>query len=194
MLSCKLKRQLYYSFFTLQLITIAGLFFKGNIQAIYDVASVVILFSLYIYLENKYKLRISNYIRGNLLLTLTIHTFVGKFLNFYQTVAAFDNLLHIYGSYSVALFIYALSVQLLRLDFSARLNRFVFIMLIGLTSGAVYEILEFLLDVGLKPKIPNQAGLIDTDLDMLSDFIGSFAAAFHECYLKSTLRRGDDLP
>lgn len=185
MMSVKTRNLLYYSFFTLQAITVAGLLWQGNSRPVYDVAIVILLFLVYLYFERKMNLQISNYIRGSMLLTLTIHTFVGKLLNFYQTVPPFDNVLHIYGAYSVALFSHALAVQRLRVEFATRLNRFIFIILIGMCAGAIYEILEFLLDVGLKPTIPNQASLLDTDLDMVSDLIGSITAAYQKCYIKS---------
>ena len=66
---------------------------------------------------------------------------------------------------------------------SGQLIRGFFILLIGVGTEAIYEILEFLLDIGLEPVIKNQVNLLDTDLDMVSDLIGSFTAAYHEsCY------------
>ena len=187
-LSLRIKCYLDYSFFIIQIFIAIALLISDKVYFEYDVVGVSVLYLIYIYLESKFKLYISNYIRSIVILTLIIHTFMGKLLNYYQTVPAFDVVLHIFGTYSIVLFAYAIMNKALGINFSTRLNKFIFLMLLGGCLGAIYEIIEFLLDLTLKPPIPYQAGLIDTDLDIISDIIGSFIASFHVCLIGLHLR------
>ena len=180
-LSLRIKGFLDYSFFIIQIFTAIALLASDKVYYEYDVVGVCVLYLIYIYLESKYNLYVSNFIRSIVILTLTIHTFMGKLLNYYQTVPAFDIVLHIFGTYSLVLFTNSIMDKVLGINFSTRLNKFIFLMLLGGCLGAIYEIFEFLLDLTLKPPIPYQPGLIDTDLDMISDIMGSFIASFHLC-------------
>ena len=182
-----IKRSLDYSFFIVQIITAIALLASDKVYYEYDVVGVIIFYLLCIYLESKFNLFVTNYIRSIVILTLIIHTFIGKFLNYYQTVPAFDIVFHIFGTYSIVLFTYAIMDKVLGINFSNRLNKFIFLMLLGGCLGAIYEIFEFLLDLTLKPPIPYQPDLVDTDLDMISDIIGSIIASFHLCIINYRL-------
>lgn len=184
----KTKITLYILFLVLQLMTLVGLILRHNDRPAYDVATIMGIFIIYLLIEKRFSLHISNYVRGSVLLALTIHTFVGKYLNFYQTTPPFDNVLHVFGTYAVALFLFSIAVQILHVDFTARLNQFFFILLLGISAGAVYEVIEFLLDIGSQSAIKNQLNLLDTNLDMVSDLIGSFIAAYQECYVKGVVK------
>lgn len=52
-------------------------------------------------------------------------------------------------------------------------------MMIGLSLATIYELMEFATDYFIKPTVPAQQGLLDTDLDLLSDLAGALLAAFH---------------
>lgn len=60
-----------------------------------------------------------------------------------------------------------------------RVENLYLLLSLGIALGTGIEIIEFLVDVVLTPKIPYQPSLIDTDLDLISDIIGSIIAALH---------------
>ncbi|GAB6181926.1 hypothetical protein JCM14036_32450 [Desulfotomaculum defluvii] len=183
----KTRLIIHFCYFTIQTLTTVALLATDRANNALEVAAIIILSLVYLYIENKLGLSVSNYIRVMVSLTLIAHTLLGKLLNYYHNIPVFDNVLHIFGSYSLALFTYSILEQLLKIKFTKTLNKFIFVMLIGGSLGAGYEIFEFILDIGLKPTIPNQAGLRDTNLDMISDFIGSFIAAYQTCYIKNPI-------
>jgi uncharacterized membrane protein YjdF len=51
----------------------------------------------------------------------------------------------------------------------------IFVFSVGITIGAIFEIIEFTFDKAKHTKM--QKGLKDTDLDLIFDVIGSVAAA-----------------
>ncbi|TEB12508.1 hypothetical protein [Pelotomaculum propionicicum] len=88
-----------------------------------------------------------------------------------------------FGIYSIALFVYSLMKQKTTLFFSSKLNQFIFIALVGISLGAVFEIIEYITDITIQPSIHNQPDFVDTDLDLISDVAGSLLAAFHVCFM-----------
>jgi len=79
--------------------------------------------------------------------------------------------------------------QFTTISFKSRLNEFIFLTLVGISLGAIFEMLEFMADITLKPKIPNQPDLIDTDLDLVADFVGALIASFHITIMPLLRRR-----
>lgn len=128
-----------------------------------------------IYLEKRTSFKLNNYIRLLLIATLISHSFVGEYLRLYYTTAYFDKALHSFGSFSFALLAFELLNSFLVI-FSSRPPVLIFILvsLAGVTIGTLFEIMEFSLDRLLGEK--NQFGLIDTDLDLLFDLLGSLCA------------------
>ena len=53
---------------------------------------------------------------------------------------------------------------------------------IGMVAGNINEIIEFAVDTIMKPQILNQPILQDTDLDLISNTIGSVLAGIHSMY------------
>ena len=58
-----------------------------------------------------------------------------------------------------------------------------YIILLGIGIGTIFELLEFILDITVSPNIHNQQNLIDTNLDMISNLAGSLIAAFHISFI-----------
>jgi uncharacterized membrane protein YjdF len=85
----------------------------------------------------------------------------------------------VFGIYTLVLFAYTIMRQFTTISFKSRLNEFIFLTLAGISIGTAFEMLEFMTDITVKPKIPNQPDLIDTDLDLIADLIGALIASFH---------------
>lgn len=138
------------------------------------------LYLLLLYLEKKRYIRISNYARACIILTVIAHHYFGETLSLYLKSALFDKALHVFGTYAFTLFFFQIMMdQKLSTLYISRQQKFIHIVLLGVTIGTFFEILEFFLDKFLKPDIPYQAGLIDTNLDLISDIIGAIIAAIH---------------
>lgn len=188
MLETKTRAYLNYTFFIIQILIVVALINTKRLDYIRDVVFISALAGVYIFLENKYSIYVSNYIRGCVILVIFVHDYAGKYLELYLTLTIFDKLLHVFGIYSVVLFAYAIMNRFMKISFTSKLNEFVFITLLGISLGAIFEILEYIVDVTINPKIHNQPDLTDTDLDMIADVIGAITAAFHVSFIGIQLR------
>lgn len=168
-------------FLAIQLVLIFQLNNLGQSSYARSVMTTTSFWMLYTFLEARYGFYMNTYVRGIAILSLLCDSFIGSYLDFYQTSFTFDKLLHIFGSYSVSLFAYILAVQLLRHPLSSPF-KFIFILSLGLSLGAFYEILEFLTDTISHPTPVSQPSLLDTNLDLISDLIGAMIAAIHGTY------------
>lgn len=165
-------------FLIIQTIIMTALLDKGRTDYAFSVLETSALWALYIFLELKYRLRMSAYIRLLMMLTLFFDAFCGYYLDLYVSSFIFDKALHAFGAYSFSLFAYALVAQL-RGNSIVGPAKFLFIFCLGVTLGACYEILEFIGDRVSHPSPPSQPSLLDTDIDLIGDVAGSLAAAFH---------------
>ncbi|SFG69828.1 hypothetical protein SAMN05660649_02404 [Desulfotomaculum arcticum] len=185
-----------YIFIIIQFITIAALAIDKKITNAGEVLFVTVLFIGYIFLGKKYSFNVGNYIHICLALVVIAHSLGGKYFNLYLESAAFDNYLHVFGTYTVTLFIYSAIKNFMDISFISRTSNFLYVTLLGIGIGTIFELLEFIVDITVNPPIHNQQGLIDTNLDMIADLIGSLIAAFHINFngikLGVSRRRGTD--
>lgn len=168
-------------FLAIQLVLIFELAGSGQSSYARSVMATTFCWTLYTFLEARYGFYMNTYVRGIIILSLLGDSFFGSYLDFYQTSFTFDKMLHVFGSYSFSLFAYILTVQLLRHPLSSPF-KFIFILSLGLSIGAFYEILEFLTDTISHPNPISQPSLLDTDLDLVGDLIGAMIAAIHGTY------------
>jgi hypothetical protein len=155
-----------------------GLVVKGLYVSIYNAAIMSVFWLGYTFIEVKYNLYMNNYVRAIAMFTTASDSFFGHFLQLYITSSVFDKLLHLFGSYSFSLFAYVLVIQMQR-PVTSKLFNFILVFSLGLSLGVLYEITEFLGDTFTRPAIPAQTSLLDTDLDLISDIIGSSLGGFH---------------
>ncbi len=187
-LDMRIKKFIYYTFFILQLLTIIALIgsnkFDNEIKFNYirDILFLIAIVSVYILIENKHSICVSNYIRGCVLLLLLLHTYAGKYWELYITLSTFDKMIHVFGIYSLSIFIYSIMSQFTPMSFASKLNKFIFITVLGFSLGAVFEIIEYIGDITINPKMHNQSDLTDTNLDLVADLVGTLIAAFHVCF------------
>lgn len=168
-----------YIFIIIQFITITALAIANKINNVGEVLFVTSLFIGYIFLGKKYSFYVSNYIHICLGIVVIVHSFAGKYLNLYIESVYFDKYLHVFGTYAVTLFFYSIFKNIMGISFISKISNFLYVILLGVSIGAIFEILEFIVDITISPNISNQQGLLDTNLDMIANLIGSLIAAFH---------------
>lgn len=165
-------------FLTVLFAIIIGLIEQGRHDYAQNVAIKACMWIIYTYFEIKYSIWLSNYTRLIVIIVLFCDSFVGLYLNLYVTSAIFDKIQHVFGSYAFSLFAYTLICKLTQPAIN-QIFRFLFVISLGLSIGAIYEISEFVGDLVFQPSVPSQPSLLDTDLDLIADAIGSFIAAIH---------------
>lgn len=138
----------------------------------------IVLWIIYTIWEVKSGITISNYIRAGVMAVLTSDSYFGIYLDFYVTSSIFDKIQHVFGSYVFSLFVYSIICKLTQ-PMIGRAFTFIFILTLGLSIGALYEVGEFLGDSIAKPSMPSQPNLLDTNLDLIADIMGSLLAAVH---------------
>ncbi|SJZ99867.1 hypothetical protein [Selenihalanaerobacter shriftii] len=166
-------------FFIIQILILIGLL---KIKQYHYMGSVIIatsFFIIYIFIENKYNLYLNNYIRTIAMISIISHSFLGKYLNLYITSFSFDIILHIFGVYAFTLLFYSLVNQLISKHYFSRSYEVIFTILLGISLGTILEVIECLIDIMVQSEIPHQLSLIDTDIDIISNIIGSILAAIH---------------
>ncbi|MDD4238671.1 MAG: hypothetical protein PHT62_08955 [Desulfotomaculaceae bacterium] len=191
-MEAKTKNFFSITFFAMQFIILIVLINTQKFDYLRDVIFITTIAALYLFLEAKFSISVSNYIRGCLVLVISVHEIGGKIFELYLRSAMFDKYLHVFGIYSLVLFVYAIMRQFMEISFKSRLNKFIFLTLVGISLGAFFEIMEFMLDITLKPKLPNQKDLMDTNLDLIADCVGALIAAFHLCFIGIQLRLSKD--
>lgn len=132
------------------------------------------LFVIYLIALCIFRISIPYFVLALTTLTVLLHTFVGLYLKLYRKSKIYDRYLHGFGGFSFALLLY-LTLSKVTAPGGSVVFRAVFVAAIGVASGVVFEIVEFLHD--LRNKMDMQRGLMDTDFDLIFDVIGSTAAA-----------------
>lgn len=166
-------------FLVIQIVIIGILIYKGRTDFSWSVMVTTGTWIVYSFLEHKYHIQMSGYIRLVMMITLFSDAFFGYILNLYEQSFVFDKILHVFGSYSFSLFGYALVMRFQREHPINKPVKFVLAMCIGLSLGTFYEILEFIGDNISHPNPPNQPSLLDTDMDLIGDLIGAVIASIH---------------
>ena len=165
-------------FLIIQLIVI-GLLCSSHPYYVGETIIMIVAFIIISILEIKLKLYLGGYLSGILMITIVSHNFLGRYVGLYNTSSIYDRIQHVFGIYSFALFTYILVNKITGKPDVSRFREFVFIISLGMSLGAAVEIAEFLADTFFHPPVRNQPGLLDTDLDLISNTAGAFIAAFH---------------
>lgn len=172
------SRVLTIIFVLLQAVTLIGLIKDMKYVYIHDVIYTSIFILGFTFIEKKFGIHVNNYIRTIALLTIVSHTFLGEWQGLYELSNLFDRVQHIFGTYALTLFIYSFINDLIG-KASTPGRELINVIALGIALGAVLEILEFIADLALKPQIPYQPSIMDTDLDLVSDVFGALLAAVH---------------
>jgi hypothetical protein len=121
-----------------------------------------------------FNLNIPDYVFILLMLCFFLHSYFGHYKNYYNEKVMFDRILHMEGAFAFSLYFYYLFSNFMKYGGSKIFLAF-YILLLGIASGAVYEIVEYFMGLNKSRKL--QRGLRDTDFDIMSDIAGSAAAA-----------------
>jgi hypothetical protein len=169
-----------------------GLMQEARPEDARNIAVKIVAWLVYSCLEVKCGIQLNNGLRASVMLVLISDSFWGLYWNLYMTSSIFDKVQHVFGSYAFSLFAYSVICQISRPVMSRGFS-FIFILSLGLAIGALYEIGEFLGDAIIKPEIPSQPNLLDTDLDLIADMTGAWLAAVHAKYIRGKLYARDKL-
>lgn len=116
--------------------------------------------------------------------TVVGDTYLGKKRDLYHTTITYDRLLHLFGSFSFALFAFGILKNLFG-PVSPGYYLPVIVVAEGISLGVLFEIYEFVLDSLPKKSrsVRRQHGLTDTDFDLLADTVGSLLAGIAARFL-----------
>ncbi|MBP2632282.1 MAG: hypothetical protein H6Q70_2910 [Firmicutes bacterium] len=165
-------------FFIVQLAIMIALDYKDRHDYLRGVVGTTCFWMGYTFLEVKYRFKMNTYVRILMVLTIFFDAFFGFYFDLYTSSFVFDKVLHFFGTYSFSLFAYVLVMQM-QTTFMDRPVKFILTLCLGLSLGASYEILEFIIDNISHPLPSSQPSLLDTDIDLIGDMIGALLAAFH---------------
>ena len=157
-----------------------ALFHKGHPEYLWRAVPPLIL-TVYTIIEIKYGFYMNTYARLVTMMAIVSDNFFGFYMNFYLTSFVFDKIQHVVGSYAFALFTYILVAQLAQSPMR-KLFKFILVISIGLSVGVIYEIMEFCSDLISKTGTPSQVSLLDTNLDLVGNAVGSLLAAIHAAF------------
>lgn len=179
----RIRKLLDVVFFTAQISLMFGLSANGYLDFMRSVAATSCLWIVYVWVEAKHDLYVPNYVRTAVMMAIFMDGFFGYYLAYYITSTVFDKLLHIFGTYAFSLFAFVIIMQRLRLGLPPWFCG-LFIILLGISQGVMYEIAEFMVDSWGNPILPGQPSLEDTNLDLIGDTVGALLAALHVLYQK----------
>jgi len=107
-----------------------------------------------------------------------VQTCFGYYLDRFERSARFDRYMHVLMCFAYSLLLFS-TLTALSGGTISRLYAALFVFTIGLSVGVVVELFEFVADRWSKSPIRHQKGLRDTDMDMVSNAIGSVLAGFY---------------
>lgn len=161
-------------FSILMAIGVIGFIIIKKYHYIYNSVVIYCCFIIYILIEKKKNLKLSINVKILILMTISSHIILGEYFNLYLATNWFDNVLHIFGSFSFSLFFYSLLCSATNQLIKYKILSIIIVISIGITLGALLENIEFALDAVLKTN--NQHGQLDINLDLLYNTIGATAA------------------
>jgi len=176
-------KKVSFVFFTIFYVLLIYLFFvKEDYLYIFESVVIYMGFLLFGLLEKRGRIYINVLPLILCLLMVEFHSYFGHFLKAYEESDLFDKILHFYAMFSFTLASYSLMHNSDSVKVSSKPRLLFILTMYGTGLGAVYEILEFLLDIFFH--VNAQKGLINTNLDIIADFLGSILAGFLVAYTK----------
>jgi len=170
------SRFILYLLTLIIIILIFGFIANNQYNFILNAVCIYIAYVMIYYIEKRGIIKITRFVKSLLVLVIILHLAFGQYFNLYVTNSYFDKGLHLIGTFAISLFIYQVLVKLVEGQLRSRLFVFIFISSVGITSGVLLEILEFMLDLILNTD--NQKSLNDTNLDIIFNIIGASLAGF----------------
>ncbi len=113
------------------------------------------------------------------MLTVFAACVFGHYLKYFTQSRVFDRYLHAFGTFSFAPLAYCILDRFVETGGST-LFRTLFVFLTGNMLGVLFELVEMCHDE--KNAAKDQKGLMDTDMDLLFNLIGSAIAGVYACF------------
>jgi hypothetical protein len=160
-----------------------GIVSRGNRDFISNIVGSALFWAGYTILEQIKGMEIHFFVRAVAVAAIVSDSFFGYYLNFYVSSPLYDRMQHMGGTYGMVLFCYAVVTHIFHYPVTSKWIRCLFVVALGVGVGAAYEVFEFAGDRLLQPQIPNQPGLLDTNLDLVSNLAGALIAGIHAFYI-----------
>lgn len=157
-----------------------GFIMKGNKKLLAAFLTSYLGFLFFIFLENKLKFQINDFIILLVVITIFVHYYIGLNLRFYYTKFFFDRSLHLFGTIAFSFFAYSTIIKTIKPPVNPSIFLFIFVLSLGVFIGVICELIEFLIDSIKKTK--NQNGLNDTNFDLIFDIFGAIVAGILVVY------------
>ncbi len=158
-----------------EIIMINGYARQKNYAFIIENAIVYVLFLAFLFLQYKLSFFVELSIITFIIIAMLGHLFGGEYLELYLNKKHYDRVLHGFGTFAFTLFAYSIILKTLLPISEPKLYTTLFVAFLGVTLGAIFELLEFTIDLIFKSK--SQPGLKDTDVDLVSDLVGAILAS-----------------
>ena len=162
------------TYLVLQVLLVPAFIVKKQYFSVVVTAFIFTLFLLFLLYEHKKGIAITDFIRISVLVTVLSNSFLGDYLDLYNTSVYFDKALHVFGTFSFSVFIFSIAEKKGYLIGLGRIFIFIYILLLGSFLGTMFEIGEFICDLIFKTV--HQSDLIDTNLDMICNTLGAAIA------------------
>lgn len=177
---------LKYKFYLVTIIlflTAIGSLMKKEYHHMWNSIFIFFCYLVWIYIKNRGKIYVREYIEILVIITVLLHNVFGQYFNLYMTTEWFDKALHVFGTFSFALFFYSIIDIITNIADKPKMFTFIIISSIGISSAAILESVEFILDTIFKVK--NQHGLTDINLDLIFNLIGGVLAGIFGAFAKN---------
>lgn len=165
-----------------------GLLFQKKYLSMLALITIYFCYLLFLHFEKKGYFKANNISKALIMTNIILHSLLGELFSLYLTTKWFDKTLHVFGTFSFSLFFYLLIESTGSFVSKSKIFDFVFIVSIGMATGVVFEITEFICDIIFN--IENQHGQLDTNLDIMCDTLGAVLAGFFvfKYYQKSIIK------
>jgi uncharacterized membrane protein YjdF len=151
-------------------------FKKKKFPSIIQNLVILVLYFTFLFLQVQFNFYIEPFIIFLLIIAVLGHLFIGEYLGIYVRIKIYDKFLHVFGTFAFTLFFYSLILKTINPLSEPKTYTLLFIVALGVSLGAIFELIEFTVDLIFKSK--SQTDLMDTDIDLIADLIGSIVAAF----------------
>jgi hypothetical protein len=168
-------------FSLVMLFTITSALKNRKYSFLFEDITTYVSYLIFLVLQYILNFQVKSFIIFLVLITIIGNSLIGNYLNLYNSSKYYDRFLHALGSFSFSLFYYSILIKTTALTISPKFYISIFIAILGISLGCIFEIYEFITDS--TRKIKNQHGLVDTDFDLISDVIGSVSAGILSIFI-----------
>lgn len=160
-----------------------GFIYQQKYLSMFALIAIYLCYLLFLYWENKHYFKVNNFTKTLFMTTIILHALLGEYCSLYLNTFWFDKALHVFGTFTFSLFFYSIIDSTAIFVSKSKIFIFILIVSIGITTSVILESIEFVFDIIFNTE--NQHGLVDTNLDILCNILGSVLAGFWLLYRKT---------